>query len=376
MQGEREFSEAIGALYDCILDPGQWPAALGKLARYVGGSSALLFHQDHKSLTGNFLQSYNADPDWTRLYFEKYLPLNPVIPLTAFMDVGSSTSLSAVMDMTEYRATPFYAEWAAPQQFLDVVVTVLAKSPTAVGMFGVTRLVDEGLAGPGEVSRMDLVSPHVRRAVSIARMFDGVRQRGSGLASAFDALVDAVWLLDPAGTVLFANAASRALSTARGPVLVAGDRIAFHDASATRRLRDMIRGGASAAAVGELALPGGDGRPFVGHLVSLATSARRLPATAGATWALFVREVVVDEPPPLLAFAQLYGLTPREFQVFTGILQFGSVPDVARNFGLSPTTVRAHLQQVFDKTGVRSQGALMRLAASAMPQVAPPGGGA
>jgi DNA-binding CsgD family transcriptional regulator len=82
-----------------------------------------------------------------------------------------------------------------------------------------------------------------------------------------------------------------------------------------------------------------------------------------------MRPVVADEMPPMQALAQLYGLTPREFQVFTGLLQFGGVPEVARNFGLSATTVRSHLQNIFDKTGVRSQSDLARLAASSVPPV-------
>jgi DNA-binding CsgD family transcriptional regulator len=50
--------------------------------------------------------------------------------------------------------------------------------------------------------------------------------------------------------------------------------------------------------------------------------------------------------------------------VFTGILQFGSVPEVARIYGLAPTTVRTHLQSIFDKTGVRRQADLMKLGAA------------
>lgn len=371
MREEEAFSEAIGALYDCILDSGRWTSALERLSRYVGGSSALLFHQDHRSATGGFLKSYNADPGWTRLYFEKYLQLNPVLPLTAFMDVGSSTSLSRVMDMDEYRGSRFYLEWAAPQRFHDVVVTVLAKSASAVGMFGVTRFDDEGLAGEAELRRMELVSPHVRRAVTIARLFEGVREQGAALTATFDTMTDAVWLLDANGVVLFANSASRGLTADGGPVARAGDRFAFRDGGATESLRAALRGVDGGTAVGEIPVSAPGGQPFVAYLVSLVPKGRSVPVpSGGAVCAVFVRPIVVDEMPPMQALAQLYGLTPREFQVFTGLLQFGSVPEVARNFGLSATTVRSHLQSIFDKTGVRSQNDLVRLAASSIPPIA------
>jgi DNA-binding CsgD family transcriptional regulator len=72
------------------------------------------------------------------------------------------------------------------------------------------------------------------------------------------------------------------------------------------------------------------------------------------------------------ALARLYKLTARELQLFMGIVQFGGVSEVASNFGIAPTTVRTHLQSVFDKTGVRRQADLAQIAAKAMPPGGPP----
>lgn len=36
------FSALIGEVYDAALDPGVWPAALAKIAAYVGGDAAVL----------------------------------------------------------------------------------------------------------------------------------------------------------------------------------------------------------------------------------------------------------------------------------------------------------------------------------------------
>ncbi len=242
MTDTKQFSDAIGLLYDCILEPARWTEALGALSGFVGGSSALLFHQDHRQQTGAFLQSYNADPHWTQLYFQKYVGLNPVLPLTTFMDAGSCSSFSRLIDMDEFKASQFYVEWAAPQQYLDVVVTILDKSASAMGMFGVTRLDHEGLAGDAEIQRMELVAPHVRRAVTMARLFDGVRGWARGMKDTIEILSDAVFLLDAAGKVVFANRAARDLAAAETHVSIAGSLLAFRDQATTLRLRDTLRG--------------------------------------------------------------------------------------------------------------------------------------
>lgn len=50
-----------------------------------------------------------------------------------------------------------------------------------------------------------------------------------------------------------------------------------------------------------------------------------------------------------------YGLTPREMEVVTCIVQGCSNRDIARQFTLSEETVKRHLSNIFDKTGVSTR---------------------
>lgn len=368
MADAASLSSALGALYDSVVDPRRWPDALAEMSRFVGGSSALLFHQDVALGHGDFFHSHNADPNWTRLYFEKYIPLNPVLPLAGYMEVGACAALSAMLDMDEYRASQFYVEWAAPQRFLDVVVTVLDKSATAMGMFGVTRLDEEGLAGPAEVARMELLAPHLRRAVTMARMFRDLGVQAKDFATTLESLRDAVLLLRADGGVAFANASARALGASA--LSFRGGRLAFQDAAAGEALAAALHrlaaspgGGAGA----EFPVREAEAEPLMAYVVPLGASA---PAGGSAVAALFLRRLSPPSLPPLEALARAYALTPREFQVLNGLLRFGGVPEVARIFGISATTVRSHVQAIFDKTGLRSQAELAQLVATALPPAA------
>ncbi|WP_058188960.1 response regulator [Terracidiphilus gabretensis] len=50
-----------------------------------------------------------------------------------------------------------------------------------------------------------------------------------------------------------------------------------------------------------------------------------------------------------------YGLTPREMEVVGAIVEGCTNRDIARSFGLSEETVKRHLSNIFDKTGVSTR---------------------
>ena len=57
-----------------------------------------------------------------------------------------------------------------------------------------------------------------------------------------------------------------------------------------------------------------------------------------------------------------HGLTLREKQVLRCVLEGQTNKEIARNIYVSLSSVKASLQQLFDKTGVRTRGQLVRVA--------------
>ena len=50
-----------------------------------------------------------------------------------------------------------------------------------------------------------------------------------------------------------------------------------------------------------------------------------------------------------------YGLTPRELEVVNSIVEGCSNKDIAKEFTISEETVKRHLSNIFDKTGVSTR---------------------
>lgn len=104
----------------------------------------------------------------------------------------------------------------------------------------------------------------------------------------------------------------------------------------------------------------------------LETAARARLRAADGTWLLLygsrlsggeARTVVViqqaspSEVAPLVALA--YGLTPREVDVTRMCIAGLATKEIAAQLHLSAYTVQDHLKAIFEKTGVRSRGALL-----------------
>ena len=73
------------------------------------------------------------------------------------------------------------------------------------------------------------------------------------------------------------------------------------------------------------------------HVANLVTALHELMQQAGTTQ------------------RKTYGLTPRELEVVGAIVEGCTNRDIAKSFGLSEETVKRHLSNIFDKTGVSTR---------------------
>src|SRR6185437_6549986 len=74
---------------------------------------------------------------------------------------------------------------------------------------------------------------------------------------------------------------------------------------------------------------------------------KRVVNLVGALHELMQKAAVPDR--------KTFGLTPREMEVVSCIVEGCSNRDIAKQFGLSEETVKRHLSNIFDKTGVSTR---------------------
>jgi DNA-binding CsgD family transcriptional regulator len=370
-------SSLIGDIYDAALDPDLWVGTLEKTCDFVVGIASALNSHDISQQTANFYFTWNDNPEYTKSYVERYAAINPaIVAATIQTQVGDVSTFLDFITLEEYRKTQFYKEWSAPQGYIDAVQVTLDKSATSYAGVAVMRHDSHGPADDGVRQRMTLLAPHFRRAVAISKVIDLHRVEAAALADTLDGLAAGLILVSSTGRVVHANTSGLAMLDEGSVIRGKGGKLTATDTPGDRVLQDIFLSAAGGdAAIGgrgaAVPLTSSDGERYIAHVLPLTSGARRTAGIAhAAVAALFVRKAALDMPHPLEAIAKAFKLTPAEMRVLMMIVQVGGVPEVALVLGTSETTVKAHLQHIFAKTGTSRQADLVKLVAGYMSPLA------
>jgi DNA-binding CsgD family transcriptional regulator/PAS domain-containing protein len=317
MRDDEQLTDLIGSIYDAALDPALWTNVLAAITDFVGGQAGR--------------------------------------PLSALIKFGTVHD-RAGFDPHSMR------HWA------DAVTAVLEKSVTSCTYTSVMRIRESGMVDAAMGRRMSLVMAHVRRAVLIGKAMDHKQAQAATLADTLDGLSPGIFLIDTNGRIVHANSAGHDILGASDFLRSIGGRLVAGDKQVDRSLREAFAAaGKGDAEIGikatALPLTACDGGRYVAHILPLAWGARRRAGMTHASAAVFVRKAALDTPSPPDVIAKTYNLTPTELRVLLAIVEIGGVPEVAASFGVADTTIKTHLNRVFQKTGATRQADLVKLVA-------------
>jgi DNA-binding CsgD family transcriptional regulator len=359
----------VGDIYDAALDPALWPRALEKTAKFAGGAAAGLIARDVARKTGNVCHAAGTDPSYGPPYFETYIHLDPLSTAYQVLDVGNVYSSSTLVPRPEFIETRFYQEWVRPQGWADKIFVTLEKSGASRASLSVFRHERDGDADEDACRRLQIVVPHLRRAVLVGTAMDHKTAEAAALADTLDGVSAGMFLLDAGGRIVHCNASGDALLAERAALRATGGKLAAIGDDADRELDQVLAlAGGGDAAIGtkgiSVPLAARDGEHYVAHVLPLTSGARRRAgASYAAVAALFVRRAELDAPSPPEAIARLYKLTPTELRVLLALVQVGGVPEVAETLGIGEATVKTHLHRLFGKTYTKRQSDLVKLVA-------------
>ena len=367
MEPDATLLQLIGGIYDAALNPDSWNVILPRIGAFVGASAGGLFAQDSVRRSGNVFYEFGTDPDFRKVYLEKYMTMDPMFGTYFVLDVGEVFSTSTVMSHAEFLQSRFYKECIQPQGWIDNIVVYLDRAPEGHAGFALFRHEREGLADEPARERLRLLVPHLRRAVLIAKLIEFKTAQAAAFADALDGLSASMVFVDSSGRVTHANASGQAL-IADGDVLRAPlGQLTASDPDVNRALRDTFQAAASGdAAIGvrgvAVPLVARDGERYVAHVLPLSSGARR---SAGVSYAaaavLFVQKAALATRSPPEAIAKTYRLTAMEVRVLLTIVEVGGVPEVAETLGIGESTVKTHLKRLYEKTGAHRQADLVKL---------------
>jgi DNA-binding CsgD family transcriptional regulator len=176
----------------------------------------------------------------------------------------------------------------------------------------------------------------------------------------FECLPKPTLLLRPDGAIERANAAARAILLERHCLRIAYGRVVGFAGKASEPFEDAwsrtLAGRVSRVVITMLT---GGAQLWQVELAPLQVDPASPPADT-----LLMATVLAPVRPErgILALARIFGLTCAEARVLAHLAEDRTPAEISAALGVSLTTIRTHLQSLFQKTGARRQPELVRLA--------------
>jgi DNA-binding CsgD family transcriptional regulator len=246
----------------------------------------------------------------------------------------------------------------------DGIYANLARGGDGVGWLSIAApLRPRSFGSEARMRLMRLMVPHLQHALRVqSHMAEAELQRRRA-HDALEHVAHGVVMLDAGGSVLFANRAALSISTPANGLKIGRTGIRAQRpaedaalqraiAHASGRTRRGPRGGETLALTRN-----GERQPLMAHVLPAVLDD---PDVADGTLVLLV-DPGRETPSLAASLTRLYGLTRKEARVATEILRGDGLQAVADRMSVTLSTVRVHLQNVFDKTQTHRQTELMRL---------------
>jgi len=368
------FSHTVGTIYDAALEPAKWPEALDAILRFTGSRVVALQSYDVLDNHPPWDLTLGYAPEWLEKLRMLTLDASPLGAVIGDMDTGEAGYGSAHPLWPAVLQSAYYHEWAKPQGLEDIAGLVFDKTTTTIGTLVLGKHIDTGMYDDRINADLTLLFPHVRRAVLIGRTIGGLQDETRELSAVLDRLSAGVVLLTPTGAIVRTNAAAEVMLATAAPIARSAGAVLLPGSVAQRALMRTLSAFASGETGGDkgvsIPVAGADGAEFLIHILPLDDKRRKaIEGGTGAVAILFVRPRASGHAEAAAALSERFRLTAREREVLEALVDVGGVPMIAEMLGVSNTTVRTHVTNIFDKTGVRRQTDLIKLM---MEMAAPP----
>jgi DNA-binding CsgD family transcriptional regulator/PAS domain-containing protein len=361
-------SDIIGSVYDCVLQPHEWSRTLPLISDFGESAASSIVVQDRLSSTGTSIFEHGADQSYLRLYFEKLVASRlPPMKQVDFDSVGDVATMTMLAGEREPLNSDFYVKWVKPLGFRDVIGVLVLKSGKRVAWFSVVRSDIQSRYNEADLRQMELLSPHICRALLISDALDLKTIAAARLEQTVDSLSTGIILTEDQGRIAYMNSSAESLLKAGTALKSRDGRLVAARAGArdalSRALAQSVAGKAPfTTGQHAVALPDEEGSGLIANVLPLEWRDGRNPlASLPGVAAIIIPNPVDFAAPPMEAFAGLYGLSSAERKVLEHIADGKPPQEAADHLGVSVNTVKTHLQKIFAKTNTGRQADLIHL---------------
>lgn len=378
--------DLINQIYDASVAPDLWQVFLAGLAAAVGGGAAQIALSLPREGNPGVSAATWRNEVALREYAEYFHAHDPWMQRTHEIPsaLGTPVDWGALEPPEHTRRTLFWNDFLRLQGIgyePPLAVILRREGRRSTSGCSVHPLEGQRPYGADETHLMEVLGPHLVRAMRIHELVSEHQSARSSEAEALDRIRLGVLLVDTRGRIIQANSfARRLLAEADGLRSEAG-HLASAKPTITHSLGRLIGEAAGAASDpssqlvhrmgGALSLPRPDPRRPLEVLVTPARPGSAGWEIRGPLATVFVSDPDERSEAPIEVLRRLYGLTPAEASLAAKLGAGATLDEVGETLGLTRNTVRFYLKRVFAKTGTSRQAELVRLLTIGVGRLAP-----
>jgi DNA-binding CsgD family transcriptional regulator/PAS domain-containing protein len=378
MHSERTALDLIGSIYDAAGDPTRWPTFLLRLGDNLKSRAATIYIEDLQHHRGQVAARVGFDDEFMVAYGRYYRPKNIyLIRGERLLWPGNVCLSEALCPDAEARRTEFYNDFVAPQRLTSNGLNgVILKEQTTLSMVGLIREIGTKPYTERDVEFLRLLMPHLQRAVQLHTRITDLQIRQQVSSEALNSWALGVIVLNSQGHVLHINRAAEAILAQKDGLEFQSGQLHAATSTETSALHALIHNATQTSFCqpkaettnlngkpgGALSLPRPSGKRPLNVLITPACANKLLLPVTGAAAIIFVTDSDATQIPDIQLLAHYYSLTPAEACVAALVIEGKSLPEASNELEISLNTAKTHLRRIFDKTGTRRQGELIRLA--------------
>lgn len=363
----KHLHDLIAGIYDAAVGAMSWPALLETMQRAFDAPTGIIAVAKPPVQSAELLANTGMSDVQLADYAQHHVRRDPWIPAGLALPLNRAYLSQQLLSDAVFAESEFwsdFARWVGPGVFCGVGAG-LDLGDGSVALLALSRPRDARRFGAADRAALDLLLPHVRRSLILRqRLLAAQEHEALGFAALERLAIGAVFAREN-GTVLFANAAARAIAGALDGLSLGNGQAGVSAArpSETNRLRAMIaraalttvgRGECSGGAM-SLSRPS-QRRPYV--IVVSPLSPRSIAAPVAL---VLIRDPEEHRPVSRDILMQLFRLTGAEARLALELGAGASLGQAAERFAVSINTVRTQLRQVLTKTDSKRQADLVRL---------------
>jgi DNA-binding CsgD family transcriptional regulator len=368
------FSELLEVLYSAPLHEEQWQRFLVLLSKHTQSTLGVFLCADSRLGVSCRAQGGSTLDDQVDAlaYNERYARSDPFRAPCLRNPLPRVVQGDDLLPNEGLLRTDLYRDLLAPQRCRYATLILLTLTVRRIEVITIWRTIDQGPMDRDCNRLLNLLFPHIQKALEIRQVLGVTQQRLAGADAMAAASSTATFLLTRQGRVVHSNAAADALVSDGSSLALRNGSLVATAGQSREALRTVFLKAAKPAFAPSapipahaLALPRTEGRK------SLQLLATPLPHKQGSRSGADILVLVTDPENtpsyPDSVLRSLYALTPAETEVANGFLMGYSLEEIARLRRVTLGTVRIQMKSVLGKTGTCRQSELVRLL-MALPQ--------